>query len=783
MNKLFSKARLVSTAVLSISVLAASLLVSAPAAESVNCPQLKANDRFKVTGFPAVYLVNPDGKRLYFPNAEVYFTWFSDFSGITTIDSACVDNYPSGGGLNYRPGSRLVKTTVSPSVFLIEPHNVKRRIANEEIAKALYGSKWNTLVRYVTDAQDSNMEVGPDVKVPTLLDGANGAIVVVEDVGFPTHYFVDKGTLRKIVGTLPNQLSGDVRILSASLFQTASMSSQAITPEEILSDPSQGGIVVGGKTIVPQNPVQSTVPTETTTPVNPQTLETGGNFVDVASCKQIGKDIEIKRVASDTPYKLLSSCRDAGYGLREYTMSCGSSTRYYVSWKPCSSAPVQSNEQADVITQLTIIENKSGITRLTDTKSYGSGAGYPWNPSETTVDASAENLDINVINKTVANLTYGFAWVDNAGSRPEFTDLGAKTLSKMASFSSYPSGKLNITDYYRGKWVLVYAFVRNNDGISGVPGMSVEVDDIAVVRVYIPAKTNVPVVTGPNLSLVPSFVSPTAGQILTNFPRTAELSFTRLSNAHSYDVEIYCDYCGSSKWSSGPYKFSTMQPSSGYAKVTTYALAGDNEFRARVRAVYVDTVTGEYVYGTWSDYRYFSFKTAPAVTVTETKTVTLTELNALNPKTINFEDATGEVITKYTSAYGVTIWSNKGTAIFTSTYNRGGAATASGEYSLFNNATYPNTSANDPLILGFNTPVKAFGFYLGNGDKYGQQVDATITVYGEFNTVLATLKKSNVSYPATTFFGVSSNKLIYRVTIDYGNTSLGEEIDDLMLVR
>lgn len=938
MYKLFTKARLAVTAVLAVSTLSMTLLVSAPNAEAVNCSQLKTNSLFKVSGFSAVYLVNTDGRRLYFPNEEVYRTWFSDFSNIITIDQSCIDNYPSGGGVNYRPGSRLVKTAISPSVFLIEPNNTKRKIANEQIAQALYGPKWNLFVRNISDATDSNYQVGSEVKTLSLLDGADGLIVVQADLDFPDYYFVDNGVLRKIVGTLPAPLSGDVHIISSSLFQTASISNQTITPAEILADPSQGGVVIGG-----QNPVLVPVPTSTstepTTPVNPQTLETGGNFVDVYSCKQVGKNIEIKRTANDAPTTLTSSCRDAGNGLREYTMSCGSNNRYYVSWKPCSGTPVQSSSQTDLISKFWVNEDLS-TDRLMTEVSYGSGAGYPWSPKEANIAQNVNTLHLIVTPKVTGNLTYGFIWSDNGTAKVDFTDAMTKNSAKLVNFNSSPKNSIQLTDYYRGKWVFIQVFVRNNDGISGVPGMPVEVDDIAVARVYVPAKTAVnpsvnqtdlllklsvtennsevgysnyvsygsgfnypwnpddasisqnveklklvltpkvsggltygfvwvengsvkvdftdartremakitsfsssptqtftvtdyyrgkwvllyafarnndgvsgipgmpvevddvivtrffvpakttaPVVTGPNLSLTPSFVAPTTNQVLTAYPRVAEISIVPLTGARHYEVEIYCDYCGSSKWSSAAYKFSALQPESGYAKVTTFALPGDNEFRARTRAVYVDKVTGDNLYGTWSEYRYFSFKTSAAVTpppatvATSTTEISLANLIGMQPSKINFEDAIGPVITKYTSAYGVTIWSNKGTAIFTSSANRGGEYTSSGEYSLFNNATSPNTSANDPLIIGFNTPVKAFGFFLGGGNKYGQQVSPIITVYGEYNAVIGVFQKNNIPSAVTTYLGVKSNKPIHRVTIDYGDTLLGEEIDDLMLVR
>lgn len=66
--------------------------------------------------------------------------------------------------------------------------------------------------------------------------------------------------------------------------------------------------------------------------------EVGWNPVNVTKCVQVGKDISITRTdgGSDT---LTTGCRDAGNGLKDYTMVCLSETQYRVDWKPCTSGP------------------------------------------------------------------------------------------------------------------------------------------------------------------------------------------------------------------------------------------------------------------------------------------------------------------------------------------------------------------------------------------------------------------------------------------------------------
>ena len=53
--------------------LSAQFLLSTPEQElSAPCPTLNQGDRFKVTGHNAVYLLNDELRRLYFPHSDVY---------------------------------------------------------------------------------------------------------------------------------------------------------------------------------------------------------------------------------------------------------------------------------------------------------------------------------------------------------------------------------------------------------------------------------------------------------------------------------------------------------------------------------------------------------------------------------------------------------------------------------------------------------------------------------------------------------------------------------------
>lgn len=98
---------------------------------------------------------------------------------------------------------------------------------------------------------------------------------------------------------------------------------------------------------------------------------------------------------------------------------------------------------------------------------------------------------------------------------------------------------------------------------------------------------------------VPTIIQPTSGQVLTNFPRRATLQWTSIAGAAHYEAQVQCDLCGASLWSETPMTIKTA-----HTYYITEPLAGDNEFRVRVRAIGPEGVAGA-----WSEYTYFRYKT------------------------------------------------------------------------------------------------------------------------------------------------------------------------------
>ncbi len=122
----------------------------------------------------------------------------------------------------------------------------------------------------------------------------------------------------------------------------------------------------------------------------------------------------------------------------------------------------------------------------------------------------------------------------------------------------------------------------------------------------------------------PMIVQPMAGQVFTTMPRVTTIQWSPVKDAASYQIAIECDICGSAMWESKYPIYSTSATS-----LTTPALAGDNTFRVRVRAISAGTE------GPWSDYRLFSFVT-PASTNTVPVVVPVTPPVTQRPSTVPY---------------------------------------------------------------------------------------------------------------------------------------------------
>ncbi|MBI5222043.1 MAG: hypothetical protein HY980_00920 [Candidatus Magasanikbacteria bacterium] len=228
-KKVFTLSVVVMTILWSVGVAALVPLVVVAA----DCPELEAGDLFKVPGDSAVYYVNADMKRMYFFNSEVYHTWYEDFSGVVEIAPTCTSAYPSGGGVSYLPGSFLVKTTISPDVYAVLPNKDLKKLADENAAKALYGTNWAKTVRDVPAIYYDTYTVASGS-----LDGTQPHDGMLVKKGTVT-YQVVSGALHEVDGALPAFVAKYVLTPAEAVVDALEVSDTTVTAASVTEDAGQ----------------------------------------------------------------------------------------------------------------------------------------------------------------------------------------------------------------------------------------------------------------------------------------------------------------------------------------------------------------------------------------------------------------------------------------------------------------------------------------------------------------------------------------------------------------
>lgn len=155
------------------------------------------------------------------------------------------------------------------------------------------------------------------------------------------------------------------------------------------------------------------------------------NDVSVASCEQVGSDIRIRRSSGEQSSILTSACRDAGYGLRQYAVSCISSTKYRVSWTDCSTPTPQ--PPADT----------QGPSVTVSANAVANSINNGWYKYQVTVSAQdvASNIKgVEVAVKGPDNQVVQSWWVDgrNVASNGSF---GAKSITRTVTRSWLQTNK------------------------------------------------------------------------------------------------------------------------------------------------------------------------------------------------------------------------------------------------------------------------------------------------------------------------------------------------------
>lgn len=176
------------------------------------------------------------------------------------------------------------------------------------------------------------------------------------------------------------------------------------------------------------------------------------NDVAVASCEQVGSDIRIRRSNNSNSTLLTSACRDAGYGLRQYAVSCLSATKYRVSWSAC--APVATPPLADV--QGPRIGLQGSLIG-----DYTTNSDVSYQVIVTAQDRMSNIKGIQIVVRDVNNQIVQSWWLDGGRDWSESNGFGSSVVNRTVTHAGLRSGQT----YY----VTAQAWdVRGNSSLSNV---------------------------------------------------------------------------------------------------------------------------------------------------------------------------------------------------------------------------------------------------------------------------------------------------------------------------
>ncbi len=219
-----------------------------------------AGSVIKGTTLSTLYFYGSDGSRYAFPNEKTYFSWYPDYSSVSTISDAALAAIPLAGNVTYRAGSRWIKIQSDPKTYVVTPEGQVRWIESESVASGLAGSDWNTMIDDVADTFFVDYTVG--TSLTSAAAAFNGAYVSMGG----SMYLVDGSEKRMVTsaGASANWLQSR-NLLDGTGVTLSSLSagSELSSADAELTDVAQlGTSVTGGLSVslASDTPAAATIP-------------------------------------------------------------------------------------------------------------------------------------------------------------------------------------------------------------------------------------------------------------------------------------------------------------------------------------------------------------------------------------------------------------------------------------------------------------------------------------------------------------------------------------------
>lgn len=112
-----------------------------------------------------VYWYAHNGQRYAFPNFDVLQSWFPSFDEkqILKITDRQMASIALAGNMLYRPGSRLIKISSDPKIYVIGQNGLLHWIHPEAVIREIYGFNWKSKLATVKDVYFVDYSMGRDI--------------------------------------------------------------------------------------------------------------------------------------------------------------------------------------------------------------------------------------------------------------------------------------------------------------------------------------------------------------------------------------------------------------------------------------------------------------------------------------------------------------------------------------------------------------------------------------------------------------------------------------------
>lgn len=226
-------------------------------------------DLIKGTSLSTVYYYGYDGSRYTFPNEKTFMTWFSDFSDVETITDSALADISLAGNVVYRPGSRWIKITSDPNVYVVSTDGTIRWIESEEVAEDFAGSDWASFVEDVPDVFFTDYEAGSSLTTAAAYEG----MMYMDGSSYYTIWSSEKRMVSS-AGRSTNNMQSRFFLDGSGIDDSAYSSGDDITSEvSAVTDVAQQGGDTGTATGDVTVKLSSSNPDGTSVPTNANSLE------------------------------------------------------------------------------------------------------------------------------------------------------------------------------------------------------------------------------------------------------------------------------------------------------------------------------------------------------------------------------------------------------------------------------------------------------------------------------------------------------------------------------